>query len=168
MSRSPQQRRARLKLILLIAAGIVVFAALQSPALLHRHPPGYEEKPPPGQFHGLNWSELQRANWVYGQTPMLPEGLLDLDGKPVTARGFLLPLHSPGRASQFFMSDKPGGCYFCSPPGVSSVIQLNLAGGKKLDMCTATVDVYGTFHVATGAPTDRVLYWIDDAVLVAF
>ena len=168
MAHPSQQGGVSLKLILLIAAIIVVFAALQSPALLHRHPPGYEEKPPSGQFQRLDWGALQAANWIYGHKPVLLDAVAALNGKPVTARGFLLPLHNPGRASQFFLSDKPGGCYFCNPPGVNSVVQLNLAGGKKLDICAASVDVYGTFHVATGAPTDRVLYWIDDAVLVAF
>jgi hypothetical protein len=168
MALTQQKKRARVKFLLLIGGIIGLFAAMQSKALMHRHPPGYLDQPPAGQFQALSWDELQKANWVYGHKPVVPESLRALNGKQVKVRGFLLPLHSAVKGSQFFMSNTPGGCYFCNPPAVNSVVQLNLAGGKELDLCAGAVDAYGTFHVATGAPTDHVLYWMDEVKLVAF
>lgn len=168
MDASGRKRRARIKLLVSIAGLVAVFVLLQSESLLHRVPPGYLDKPPAGDFIALSWAELQRASWMPGHEPLVPKSVTELSGKAVKVRGFLLPLHSARRGSQFFLSNSPGGCYFCSPPGINSVIQLNLAGGKELDLISRAVGAYGVFHVATGAAGEHVLYWMDDVVLVAF
>jgi hypothetical protein len=147
---------------------IGVFAALMSPNIMHPRPPGYAAKAPAGHYVPIDWPKLQEGDWAYGHKPVLPEGVGDLQGKPVVSRGFLLPLHIPGRASQFFTSDQPRGCPFCNPPGVSQIIQVNLAGGTELMPVGGMVDIYGTFHIATGAKTDRVMYWIDNATVMMF
>ena len=160
------ERRNRLKLVGVIVGVVVIFVGLQIPALMHPHQAGYEFKAPPGQFTPVNWSVVEQAQWVYGHPPVFPDNMPDLNGKQVVAEGFLLPLHNPGVASQFFVSDKPRGCYFCNPPGVAEVIQVNLAGGKQLNPVSGMVFCYGTLRVATGAKTDQVLYWMDNAVVV--
>ena len=173
MALSRAERRRRNRLILGIGAVVVVFLGLQSRSLVQTVlapvPPGYVKTPPPGQFEGLDWQSLQKAGWIPRQKPVVPEEVAALNGKPVTARGFQLPLHYAGKSAQFFLAAKPRGCYFCNPPGVSEVIEINVAGGKELSPSNWTVDVYGTFHVASGAPGDNVLYTIDNAsVRVAF
>jgi hypothetical protein len=58
------------------------------------------------------------------------------------------------------------GCPFCYPPGPAEVAQVNVAGGRMLDDTDWPVHVYGRFKVASGAPTDSVLYTVDDAQLM--
>jgi hypothetical protein len=84
----------------------------------------------------------------------------------VNLSGYLLPLHTPGVSSQFFIAEQPRGCYFCNPPGVAEVVQINIAGGKQLEPTDRPVQVYGTFKLASGAPSDSALYMINDATLV--
>lgn len=166
MALTRQERRSRVKVVLVVVGVLAAFLALQSNALMHRCPPGYADKPPPGHFESLDWGLLYKGKWSYGHPPVLPPQVAALDGRLVSARGFLLPLHTPGKSSQFFISDRPRGCYFCNPPGVAEVVELNLAGGRELSLYSGIVTAYGIFHVATGAPTDRVLYWMDEVVLV--
>jgi len=166
MALTRQERRSRVKVILIVVGVVGAFFALQSNALLHRLPPGYAAEPPPGHWESLNWEQLHKGTWRYGHPPVLPAEVAALDGKPASVRGFLLPLHTPGKSSQFFISDRPRGCYFCNPPGVAEVIELNLAGGRELSLYGGVVTAYGIFHVATGAASDRVLYWMDEVVLV--
>jgi hypothetical protein len=167
---SKKEKRARLRTILIIVGVVLLFVGMQSKslvqAILAPTPPGYSKTPPPGKWQFLDWDTLQKTRWQYGIQPKLPEGLAEFEGQPVRVRGFMLPLHAATKGSQWFVSARPRGCYFCDPPGVAEVIQVNMPEGQDIEPSTWQVDVYGTFHIAPGQPSDSVLYWIDEAVVV--
>lgn len=127
--------------------------------------PGYVKTAPVGEFAPLDWKQLEQGQWNYRSKPIVPPAVLAQNGKPVVVRGYLLPLHTPGEASQFFVAKNPRGCYFCSPPGVAEVVQVNVAGGRLLTPTDWPVSVYGIFKAATGQPGEEMLYTIDDAQL---
>jgi len=128
--------------------------------------PGYAQQAPAGSFVALDWQILQQGRWDDGKPPVVPTPLHALAGKKVRLRGFLLPLHS-ATAAQFFISEKPRGCFFCYPPGIAEVVQLNIAGGKQLEITGLPVTAYGTLHPAVDAKTDAALYTMNDTILVA-
>ena len=173
MALSKAEKRVRNRNLLIVAGVVLVFVGMQSKSLMQRilapSPPGYSKQAPAGEYASVDWAKLQEVHWMYGSKPRLPEGVAKLEGKAVTVRGFMLPLHSAGQSSQWFVSEKPRGCYFCNPPGVSEIMLVNMAGGAELSPSTWQVDVYGKLHIATGDPKDTVLYTLDDAsVVIAF
>jgi hypothetical protein len=173
MALSRQEKKARNRNIVIIAGVVVLFLAMQSKSLVQAlvapTPAGYDKVAPAGQFTQLDWDSAQKARWVFGTPPKVPADVAALEGKPVTVRGFQLPLHAAVASEQWFLSPRPGGCFFCNPPSLSEVAQVNMADHKQVQPSNWQVDVYGTFHVAKGKPGDSVLYTIDNAhVVVAF
>ncbi len=164
-----RRRMTRLKVLALCGLLALAFGRtlLQTVLAASRPlPPGYTDQVPPGEHAVLKWNELRQGKWERGQKPSIAPAIAALDGKRATARGFMLPLHEPGEASQFFLAPQPGGCYFCNPPGVADIVMFKTAGGMKTTVTQLPVNIYGTFHVATGAADDESLYVIEDAVLV--
>ena len=170
MALSREEKKARKRTLLIIVGVVVLFVAMQSKSLVQAivapSPPGYDKTKPAGDYTPLDWDTLQKGAWTYGSKPRLAEGMAALEGKPVTVRGYMLPLHSAAVGGQWFFASKPRGCYFCNPPGISDVIEINMPKSKEIEPSTWQVDVYGTFHMAQGKPSDALLYWIDDAVVV--
>lgn len=164
-----RQRRTR-SLILLAAIAIVIlwFSIGQRIMLVFGQGlPGYARQAPAGNYAQLDWKQLHKGDWDYGSKPSLTDSVKRLEGQLVTVHGFLLPLHVPGVSAQFFLSQSPGSCYFCNPPGVAEVVLVNIRGGQQITPTDWPVNVYGRLKVATGAPTDQVLYEVNDAVMVA-
>lgn len=165
-----QQRRKR-AIIIGILCAIILFALAEGKTILlfinGPKIPGYATSAPAGKFIDLDWKAMQQGQWKYGNKPIVPQTVIALSQKQVHLKGFLLPLHTAGVSSQFFIACKPRGCYFCNPPGVAEVVQINMANGKQLDPTDWPVSVYGTLKVASGAPDDQMLYVINDAVMVA-
>jgi hypothetical protein len=160
----PRKRSALLlvlPILLLIIFGKPLLSALVPPDL-----PGYAKTPPTGDYAALSWPLIQQGKWQYGKPSTVDASLRQLEGREVNLSGYLLPLHTPGVSSQFFIAERPRGCYFCNPPGVAEVVQINIAGGRQLQPTDRAVQVYGIFKVASGAPTDSVLYTINDAALM--
>ncbi len=129
--------------------------------------PGYASHAPAGQYIDLDWKILQEGRWKYGTKPIVNPQIAELSGKLVHLKGFMLPLHEAGLTSQFFVAGKPRGCYYCNPPGIAEIAQINTENGKKLNPTDWPVSIYGIFKVATGKPDDQMLYTVDNAVLVA-
>jgi hypothetical protein len=127
-------------------------------------PPGYVDAATMSGAPDLNWDELYKGRWERKQKPSVPQNVASMDGQAVRVKGFMLPLHEPGDASEFFLAKSPGGCYFCNPPGVSEVVTAETEGGKKMSPTQMPVYAYGRLHVATGGPDDKALYVIDHAV----
>jgi hypothetical protein len=150
-----------LPLLLLLILGKPLYQALAPGDI-----PGYAKTAPTGDYTPLSWPLIQQGQWQYGQPPIVDNSIKQLDGRTVNLSGYLLPLHTPGVSSQFFIAEQPKGCYFCNPPGVAEVVQINVAGGKQLEPTDRAVQVYGALKVASGAPTDSVLYTINDATLM--
>lgn len=156
-----KQRRRRGMFIGMAIVLIIIGYVLLTP------PSGYALHAPAGSFAPLEWKHLQEGQWNNKSKPVIANEVKRLDGQQVVLHGFLLPLHKPAAASQFFVAGRPRGCYFCNPPGVSEVAQVNVAGGKELPFTDLPVTIYGRLKVATGSPDDEMLYIIDDATLTA-
>jgi len=159
-------RKTNLALLALPLLALLILGKPLINALTPGNIPGYAKDPPSGNYAPLSWPLIQQGQWQYGQPPVVDYSLQQLDGRAVMLSGYLLPLHTPGVSSQFFIAEQPKGCYFCNPPGVAEVVQINVAGGKELQPTDRPVQVYGAFKVASGAPTDSVLYVINDATLM--
>lgn len=128
---------------------------------------GYTKHAPVGKYSYIDWKTLQQGRWEYGGKPVVKSEIVEMSDTFVHVKGFMLPFHEAGPSSQFFIAGKPRGCYFCNPPGVAEIVGVNVANGQKLNLTDWPVSVYGTLKVATGKPDDKMLYIIDDAVVVA-
>ncbi len=164
-----QQRKMATSIGLIVVLGIValaigkdVLAYLEGPKL-----PGYVATAPAGVYAALDWTALHQGQWPAGGKPVIPAPVVALTGKAVCLKGFLLPLHQGADSTQFYLAEKPRGCFFCNPPGIADVVELNTLHGARLPVTDWPVTVYGTLHPATGAASDQTLYTIDDAVLHA-
>jgi hypothetical protein len=155
----------------LVLGGVLAFALgptlWQTVIVASRPLPGYAAAAPAGEYVELKWGDLRRGKWEPGSKPTVAKTIADNGGKRTKVRGFMLPLHTPGASSEFFLAPSPGGCYFCSPPGVAEIVMLKTHGGAKADVTQLPVEAYGTLRVATGAATDQALYVVEDAVLTA-
>jgi hypothetical protein len=129
--------------------------------------PGYALKAPSGEYTNLDWKMLQQGKWPYGKTPVINKQIIALSGKKVCLKGFMLPLHDAGPSSQFFIAEQPRGCYFCNPPGIAEVAQINIANNKQINITDWPVCAYGILKVAAGKPDDKMMYTIDDVVVTA-
>ena len=156
-----QQRRRR-TIILGVVIGVLIigYVALTPPS-------GYAAHAPEGTFIPLPWKQLQAGKWEDKSKPVVVDAVKRLNGQQVKLKGFLLPLHVPAAAAQFFVAERPRGCYFCNPPGIAEVVEVNVRGGQVMPFTDLPVTIYGHLRVATGAPTDEMLYIIDDATLTA-
>lgn len=169
MAATWQQRRRRTMLIVLaiiliaigFAVGPTVIDAYSVP-----HVQGYATAAPPGSYRPLDWDLLAQGDWARDSQPVMPESLRALDEKPVTLKGFALPLHDAGEADTLFLAKYPRGCYFCNPPGIAEIVIVKVADRKKVPLLNRPVCVYGTFQAATGSDDDEGLYTVTDAVLV--
>jgi hypothetical protein len=155
--------RVGLALVFVVVGGKAAWNAVFQPT--GPTPPGYASAAPPGERAELPWPSLYRGKWKEGQKPSVPDDIAPLAGKPARVKGFLLPLHEAAEGSQFFMAKSPGGCYFCSPPGVNEVAMINVKGGQKLPQTNLPVTVFGMFQHATGSPDEQSLYVVNNAVL---
>jgi len=165
---SQRRRRNTYFIIGIVGVGALIALAYAMGwlfVLLPFNSEGYLHNTPPGLFTKLDWKVLQRGQWDEGQDPIVPEALKPLAGKPVTLRGYLLPLH-PGKAPEFFLAPKPRGCYFCFPPGIAEVVKINMKAKQNLDITSLPVEAYGIFRVAADPGTRETLYALDDAQLV--
>lgn len=147
-------------LVLVILGGVAYFLDAKPDV------PGYVKTAPAGNYTEINWNGLMQGTWATGQKPRYPESVAQAGGKTVKLRGFITPFHQPGKSSTLFLTNKPRGCYFCNPPGVSEVAMIKVAGGKELEIISDPVVVYGKFIPATGKKTDESLYVIDNAQLM--
>lgn len=147
-------------LLLLVIGGKCWLDVVNAPV-----PTGYLCAPPPGEYARPKWDDLRAGKWTYRHRPTVVKSVAELDGKPVRIDGYLLPLHVAGLSSQFFISQRPRGCYFCNPPGIAEVVQVNIKDKRLMDITDDYVHVFGRLKIATGAPTDQTLYAVDDAVM---
>ncbi len=166
MALTVQQKRRRdltivaatIILVIIATAGKATWSYIFKPSF-----PGYADVAPTGSYVPLDWKQLAAGDWPMNEKPLIPDSVKLLDGKPVVAKGFILPLHTTGESNEFFLAEKQVGCYFCSRPKISEVIKVKIAGGKKVMPVDFPTRVFGTLHLA---PDDGSLYVIDEAVMM--
>ena len=81
-------------------------------------PSGYAAHAPAGNLYPAGMEATQAGQWENKSKPVIVDEVKRLNGQQVKLQGFLLPLHEPAAAAQFFVADRPRGCYFCNPPGI--------------------------------------------------
>ena len=165
------ERKRRKKTVGLIigALVLVMFGKSLAQTIVYsgKPPPeGYSATPPPEDYTEVKWDDLKQGKWNQKSKPHVVDTVAALDGRRVHVKGFLLPLHTAGAASEFFIASSPGGCYFCNPPGVADVVMARTKDDQKMEATQLPVDVYGTLKLATGAPDDQALYLIEHGVFV--
>lgn len=165
------ERKRRKKMVGLIVGVLVVvmFGKSLAQTIVSSSKPlpdGYVGTPPPESYAEAKWDDLKKGKWNQKSKPRVADDIAALDGQRVHVKGFLLPLHTAGAASEFFIASSPGGCYFCNPPGVAEIVMARTKDDKKMEATQLPVDVYGTLKLATGAPDDQALYLIEHGVFV--
>lgn len=160
-----QQKRKRA-----IIAGIIIALAIS--AIVLAEPiketlyglPGFSVKAPSGTYNELSWTKLGKANWEAGGIPEIPDNVKNYDGKNVQIAGFMYPMSEHyDNSERIYLAPKPSSCYFCTPPAVNEVIEVNTAKAKKVKVLdNRSIVIYGKFRVAKNAD-DAALYYIDDA-----
>lgn len=111
----------------------------------------------------LRWEDLRRGTWERGSQPQIPGEVRRLEGRRVSLTGFVLPLHSATAASELFLAGNPGGCYFCSPPGIADVVMVKTAGGTPVALQPYPAVVRGRLTLARGSGCDTALYTLLEA-----
>ena len=165
------ERKRRKKTVGLIIGALVLVmfgkSLAQTIVSSSKPPPeGYSATPPPEDCTEVKWDDLKKGKWNQKSKPHVADAIAALDGRRVHLKGFMLPLHTAGAASEFFIASSPGGCYFCNPPGVAEIAMARTRDGKKMEATQLPVDVYGKLTVATGGPDDQALYLLENGVFV--
>lgn len=116
------RRQVLLPLALVPVAGMAVWAGGAA-----------EPSHPAGRFHlALDeltalWRELADVR-LAGVTavPQFPDAVKALDGKPVSLRGFMVPLTDGGPQRRFILAANPVGCPACERPGPASMLHVQV------------------------------------------
>ena len=168
MATTFQQRRRRAIIIgIIIALAILGFGFSDAIKETFTGVPGYARQPPAGKHVDLLWPALESASWEAGEQPMAPDDVKALVGERVRLRGFIYPISEHyDSASRIYLAPKPSSCYFCSPPAVTEMVEVNIANERMVRIFdNRSITVFGVFRVAT-TPDAAALYYIDDATLM--
>lgn len=163
-----QQRRKRA-----IVAGIIIAIAILAFVLAEPIKetlyglPGFSVKAPSGSFVDLPWTQLEKASWDAGQIPVIPNIISKYAGKNVRISGFMYPMSEHYDSSErIYLAPKPSSCYFCTPPAVNEVIEVNTADAKKVKVLdNRSIVIFGKLRLAKNAD-DAALFYLDDAVVM--
>lgn len=168
MANKFQQKRKRA-----IIAGIIIAIAISAFVLAEPIKetlyglPGFSVKAPSGSFVEIPWTQLEKASWEAGGIPVIPDNVSKYAGKNVRISGFMYPMSEHyDNTERIYLAPKPSSCYFCTPPAVNEVIEVNTAKAKKVKVLdNRSIVIYGKFRLAKDAE-DSALFYIDDAVVM--
>lgn len=121
---------------------------------------------PFGRFHlpldeaTALWRDLAQARIGTLADPEFPAKVKALDGKPVSLRGFMLPLAEGAQHSRFILAANPVGCTACERP--SPATMLNVQVKAPVRETREPVVVTGTLRLK---PHEGLFYRLDRAEL---
>ena len=98
-------------------------------------------------------------------TAAFPPPLQAQGGKPLTIRGFIVPLVATPKFDRFLLTKTNYACGFCPPPGLTEAIEVKLRKGA----IRATLDeiqVQGRLELV-GSSEESVFYRLNDAAVVS-
>ena len=101
--------------------------------------------------------------------PVFPDGLKKLEGTHVRISGFVMPYDDPKNLQKMILLETPGGCFFCSPPNINTVVFVRCTPqDRPREYSPEPVVVEGTLHLwhADMKEDDEArqfLFTIDDA-----
>ncbi|WP_042442720.1 hypothetical protein [Azospirillum sp. B510] len=151
----PGRRQILLPLALAPVAGWAVWAAGAPDLPSH----------PAGPFHlpldetTAIWRDLcaARMGGPAGD-PKLPVRISALDGRPLTVRGFMVPLSDGATHDRFILSANPMGCPACESPGPSTMLHVHSA--IALPVTREPLILTGILRLR---PQDGLIYRLDSA-----
>ncbi len=165
MQTMKQRRTAGTLLGVGIAIVIGLFTMWSTVAELFNGPSGYVKHPPTGQYISVNWDELAKGELLRTGKAIVPPEVANLDGKIVRISGFSQPLHHATAGSTLFITPKPGSCYYCSPPSMNGVVEVDMARGRSVELIGDHLYAFGKLKIASST-SDHSLYTLQDAVLM--
>ena len=151
----PGRRQILLPLALAPVAGWAVWAAGTVDAPSH----------PAGPFHlpldetTAIWRDLGAVRFGgLAGNPQFPVKVSALDGRPVTVRGFMVPLTDGATHNRFILSANPLGCPACENPGPATMMHVHTA--IALPATREPLTLTGTLRLR---PQEGLFYRLDRA-----
>lgn len=124
-------------------------------------------KLPPVRPDGLNplpWPILALTTLDRNSRPTFHKHLRELDGKRVSAAGYLQPIGDELESGMFLLLEYPIGCWFCEVPEPTGIVLLELPEGKTATLTRNLVKVTGRLALNATDP-ENFLHTIRDAVI---
>ncbi|WP_042693372.1 hypothetical protein, partial [Azospirillum sp. B506] len=90
--------------------------------------------------------------------PQFPIRVAALDGRPVTVRGFMLPLADGATHNRFILSANPMGCPACESPGPATMMHVH--SSIALTATREPLTLVGTLRLR---PQEGLFYRLDSA-----
>jgi hypothetical protein len=112
--------------------------------------------------NSLPWAVLAETILDRRFKPTFATYLQELDRKEISLTGFMQPLGEETELSSFMLIEYPVGCWYCEMPEVTSIVLVELAGGKTTTRTRGQVKVTGKLSLNAGDP-ENFLYTIKDA-----
>ena len=106
----------------------------------------------------VTWAMMDDAEWKtkwgdndYVQVPEFGDTLLELDGKPIRIKGYILPLETVGKQTHFMLSAIPmAHCPYCTPTSPTTGIETRLR--EPIGFTTEAIIVTGTLELLWDDP----------------
>lgn len=115
----------------------------------------------------ISWDVLTNVKMIEQDSRYIPEfsqEVLDLDGKTIELKGFMMPLDNAETQKEFVLSANPvGSCFFCTPGGPEAMIEVHATSGVKFSYDTIVMS--GTLELVNDDPMGM-FYRLKDATLV--
>ncbi|MEL6822469.1 MAG: DUF3299 domain-containing protein [Calditrichota bacterium] len=115
----------------------------------------------------VSWEVLTNIKMIEQDSRYIPEfsqEVLDLDGKTIELKGFMMPLDNAETQNEFVLSGSPlGSCFFCIPGGPEAMVEVFSASGVKFSYDSVVIS--GTLELVDDDPMGM-FYRMRDATQV--
>jgi hypothetical protein len=117
----------------------------------------------------LSFDLLKQTHENAKPPPTFPNQLRDLEGKRVRITGFITPYDDPQTMTKLIVLKTPGGCFFCNPPNINSVVFVRRRPkDPPIDMDADRMTFEGTLHLwrsdlKQDDDASQFLFTVDDA-----
>jgi len=115
----------------------------------------------------VSWEVLTNIKMIEQDSRYIPEfsqEVLDLDGKTIELKGFMMPLDNAELQKEFVLSGSPlGSCFFCIPGGPEAMVEVISSSGIKFSYDTIVIS--GTLELINDDPMGM-FYRMNDATQV--
>lgn len=88
-------------------------------------------------------------------SPKFSKRLKEANGKPITLKGYLVPLSEVGNKQQYMLSSMPfSSCYFCGGAGPETIVELDTK--EKIKFVTKQIVMKGTLILNASNPDHHI------------
>jgi hypothetical protein len=118
---------------------------------------------------GVVWNTLLKSKISYSAKPphisaSLTPDIKAMNGRTITASGFMLPMDSGEKSTHFLLSKRTPTCPFCPPGEPNEVIEVYTAKGIRYDDSMLTLQ--GKFEL-TNNTENGIFFVLKNAQLIA-